>query len=177
MHFPLFIIFKNTAQIINMKHLFLVFLLTILSINSFAQRKKVEIKTDEIIIPLNKEIKINAEEKNGKFSNFKLISETKIEEPIDMMETLKKIEKKEIVSNEIDFKFSEANLMGSKLIILTTVQHFTKPIIFKAQIKIKGNNDYVETSIVPKGPNVFSVEQWRDEIESIILSNFKFDEK
>ncbi len=160
-----------------MKHLFLIFFFTFLSSKLLSQNEKVEIKNDEITIPINTELKINAEEKNGRLSNFNLMSESTIKEPIDMMATLEKIEKKEIFSNEIDFKFSEADFMGSKLIILTTVQHFTKPIIFKAKIKIKGSNNYTETSIVPKGPNVFSVEQWRDEIESIKLSNFKYDEK
>lgn len=67
--------------------------------------------------------------------------------------------------------------MGSKLIILTTLQHFTKPIIFEAKIRLKGTEKYIETSIVPKGSNVFSVEQWNDDIDSIIISNLKFDEK
>lgn len=160
-----------------MKHTFLILFTIFLSIKSFAQNEKVEIKNEEITIPINTELKISAEEKSGKFSNFNLISESKIKEPINMMATFEKIEKKEIFSNEIDFKFSEADFMGSKLIILTTVQHFTKPIIFKAKIKVKGNNSYTETSIVPKGPNVFSVEQWRDEIQSIKLSSFKYVEE
>jgi hypothetical protein len=66
-----------------------------------------------------------------------------------MMSVLQKTEKK-IISNEIEFKFSKADFMGSKLIILTTLQHFTKPIIFEAKIRLKGTEKYIETSIVPK---------------------------
>ncbi len=155
----------------------LTFIALILSITSFAQNSKILIKSDELIIPINTEFKIRAKENNGKILNYELITESKISGPIDMMSVLQKTEKKEIISNEIEFKFSKAEFMGSKLIILTTLQHFTKPIIFEAKIRLKGTEKYIETSIVPKGSNVFSVEQWNDDIDSIIISNLKFDEK
>ncbi|KIA89088.1 hypothetical protein [Kaistella jeonii] len=157
-----------------MKYSFYIFFTLLLSFKIQAQNEKSVAKNNEITIPIGTELKLNVKENNGKFSNFKIISESKITNPIDMMSTLEKIEKKEIVSDDIDFKFSQADFMGSKLVILTTVQNFTKPIIFKAKIRIKGNNEYVETSIVQKAPHVFSVEQWQDPIDSIILSDFKF---
>ncbi len=160
-----------------MKYSFLLFIALFLSIKSNAQNEKTAINNDEIKIPLNTELKIKVQEKKGKFSNFEIIDESKIKNPIDLMSVLEKIEKKEIISDEIEFKFSEADFMGSKLIILTTIQHFKQPIIFKAKIRIKGSEKYIETSIVPKAPNVFSVEQWRDDIDSIMLSDFKFDIK
>jgi hypothetical protein len=156
-----------------MKYLLLVLFTFFLSVKSYAQSDKTIIKDDEITVPLNTGLKISTQEKNGKFSDFEIITQSKIKSPINMMAVMEKIERKEIISDEIDFKFSEADFMGSKSIILTTVQHFTKPVIFKAKIRIKGNKNYVETSIVPKAPHVFSVEEWRDDIDSIILSDLK----
>jgi hypothetical protein len=127
----------------------LTFIALILSITSFAQNSKILVKSDELIIPINTEFKIRAKENNGKILNYELITESKISGPIDMMSVLQKTEKK-IISNEIEFKFSKADFMGSKLIILTTLQHFTKPIIFEAKIRLKGTEKYIETSIVPK---------------------------
>ena len=160
-----------------MKYSILAFLAISLSLNLFSQNQKVIIKDDKIIIPINTELKISTKEKKEKISNFEIKTESEIRELIDMMSVLGKIEKKEIISDEIDFKFSKADFMGSKIIILTTLQHYTKSIIFKAKIRIKGTENYVETSIVPKAPNVFSVEQWNDDIDSIILFDFRFDEK
>lgn len=156
-----------------MKYSVYIFFTLFFSFKITAQNQKSFVKNNEVTIPIGTELKLNLKESNGEFSNFKIISESKITKPINMMSTLKKIEKKEIVSDDIDFKFSQADFMGSKLVILTTVQNLNKPIIFKAKIRIKGNNDYLETSIVPKAPNIFSVEQWQDPVDSIILSDFK----
>ena len=138
-----------------------------------AQTQKLILKKNEITIPINTEFKISANMQGYQLSDFQLISQATIKTKLDMISMLEGIKKEEIISNEIEFKFAEADFMGSKIIVLTTVQHLKKPIIFKAKIKIKGKDDYFETSIVPKHPNVFSVEQWNDEIESIFLYDFK----
>ena len=89
-----------------------------------------------------------------------------------MMDALDSEEKKDVVSNEIEFKFCYADFMGSKLVVLTTVHHLESSMIFKAKIKINGSENYIETSIVTIHPNVLSIEQWQDEIDSIILYDF-----
>ncbi len=58
--------------------------------------------------------------------------------------------------------------------LLTVIHKLDKPIIYKARIKIKGRNGFLETSIHPCYPNVVSVEQWQDKIELIELYDFKF---
>lgn len=160
-----------------MKYLKLLFFVFLFGFTSFAQSQKSLVNNNELTIPINTELKLNIKENNGIFSNFTIVNESKIENPMDMMSVLQNTERKEINSDDIDFKFSEADFMGSKIYILTTVQHFKNPIIFKAKIRLKGSNNYIETSIVPKIPNVFSVEQWNDPLDSIILSDFKFTNK
>jgi len=157
-----------------MKNYFYFFFAFFFSVQIFSQNLK--ISNGEITIPINTELKITVQKINNKLSDFKLINESKIEKPINMIDALANITKKDIVSDEIEFKFSNADLMGSKIIILTTVQHLKSPITFKAKIKIKGGTKYYETSIVKKIPNVFSVEQWRDDIESVFLYDFKIAE-
>ncbi|WP_407483151.1 hypothetical protein [Elizabethkingia meningoseptica] len=144
----------------------------------FAQSQHIELKNDEITIPLHTEFVLGVKNEGGKLSDFKILKEKQIKETIDLMSVLKntgKKEKPQTVSNEIEFKFANAEMMTSKFIILTTVQHLKETISFKAKIRIKGSHQYMETSIVHKAPNVFSVEQWQDDIDSIILYDFKID--
>lgn len=157
-----------------MKHSLYLFLTLFFSIKICSQNLK--INNNEITIPINTELKISVKNIDNKLSDFKLINDSKIDKPINMMDALKNIDKKEIISDEIEIKFSNAELMNSKLIILTTLHHLTAPITFKAKIKIKGDRNYRETSIVKKIPNVFSVEQWQDDIDSIFLYDFKIAE-
>ena len=147
------------------------------SIGVLAQNSNVKLNNDEIIIPLNSEFKINVEINKDKLDNFKIINQSEVSEPIDMMKALENVEKKDTIANEINFKFCYADFMGSKLVVLTTVHHLENSIIFKAKIKIKGRTDYIETSIVDKHPNVYSIEQWQDEIETIILYDFQIIDK
>ena len=160
-----------------MKKSLLLLLSLLLSIQNFAQNQKAIIDNNKIIIPINTELKFNVKNNDGKLTDFELIDEAKIETPIDMMEVLKNAKRRDIISAEIDFKFSQADMMGSKIIVLTTLQHFTFPIIFKAKIRLKGKSDYIETSIVQVQPNVFSFEQWQNDIDSIILYDLKRVEK
>ena len=155
-----------------MKKQFLLIVIVLLSFEFSPKNSKLKVDNNQIVIPINKELKISVEINNGNLNNFKLISKSKVKKPIDMMKAFDNIEKEEIVSNEIEIKFCHADFMGSKMVVLKTVHHLEKPIIFKAKIKIKGRPDYIETSIVNKYPNVVSIEQWNDEIESIILFDF-----
>jgi hypothetical protein len=152
-----------------------ILILAILLMNTgiFAQKSKLNVENNEITIPLNIELKLRVEERDGKLENFQLINQSKVNKPIDMMNALDDLEKVEIISNEIDLKFCYADFLGSKIIVLTTIHHLEKPITFKAKIKIKGISEYIETSIVDIYPNVISIEQWQDEIESIFLYDFK----
>ena len=155
------------------KHTILILGILLLSTGFFVQKSKLKVDNNEITIPLNIELKISVEEKNGKLNDFKLLNQAKVKKPIDMMKALDNVEKKDIVSNEIELKFCYADFMGSKIVVLTTVHHLEKPITFKANIKIKGKSEYIETSVVDKYPNVFSIEQWQDEIETIVLYDFE----
>ncbi|MEN8122025.1 MAG: hypothetical protein ABFS35_16870 [Bacteroidota bacterium] len=149
----------------------------LMSITIFAQDSKLKVSPDEIKIPINTQIFISTKLNGSKIGDFKLLDQSKIKKPIDMMEAFDKIEKKDIVSNEMEFKFCHADFMGSKIVVLTTVHHLLKSMTFKAKIKIKGRNKHIETSIVTKHPNVFSIEQWQDDIESIILYDFEIVEE
>ena len=144
-----------------------------ISIAIFAQKSKLKIQNDSLELPINYKIKISAKIKDEKLYDFKLLKKQKVKRPTDMIKILDNEINKKIISKEIEFKFCYANFMGSRLVVLTTVHHLKNPIIYKAKIKIKGKKNYIETSIVTKYPNVFSVEQWQNEIESIILYDFK----
>lgn len=167
---PLGLIIKTR----NMKKQFILISgILLMSIGIFAQSSKLKVEKDEITIPLKLELKISVEVNDGKLNNFKILNQAKVKKSIDMMKALDNVEKKNIVSNEIELKFCYADFMGSKLVVLTTVHHLENSMTFKAKIKIKGRKDYVETSIETKHPNVFSIEQWQDEIESIVLYEFE----
>jgi hypothetical protein len=150
------------------------FLVITLSCNIvFSQEVDLKIGQDEIIIPVGTIIRISTKSDGSEIGNFKLLEKSIIEEPLDMWELMQSYERQEIVSDEIEFKFSQADFMGSKMTILTTVHHLEVPFTFDAKIRIRGRNDFIETSITYKHPNIFSVEQWHDDIDYIILRNFR----
>ena len=60
------------------------------------------------------------------------------------------------------------------MVVLTTFHHFERSLSFKAGIRIRGTDEYLETSIVPKYTEVFSVEQWFDDFDSIVLFDLHF---
>jgi len=156
-----------------MKKTILFLVITFGCIYLYSQEVDLIIASDEIMIPVGTLIKISAISDGSEIGNFELLEKSLIEDPVDMMELMGSYERQEIVSNEIELKFSQADFMGSKMIILTTVHHLEVAFIFDAKIRIRGRTDFIETSITPKHPNVFSVEQWRDDIDYIILSNFR----
>ena len=139
---------------------------------TFAQNLKLHIDSNEIIIPIGYEIKISVEQNDLKIEKFELLDKSEIEKPIDMMKALDEFERKDTISNEMEFKFCWADFGGSKIVVLTTVHHLEESMTFKAKIKIKGRKDYIKTSIVDKYPNAISIEQWQDDIESIMIYDF-----
>jgi hypothetical protein len=56
---------------------------------------------------------------------------------------------------------------------LTTKNPFSKDLKFRALARLKGRNDYFETSIVPVKSALFGVELWQDPIEELVLFEFK----
>ncbi len=145
----------------------------IVNVVTIAQNPKLKIGYNQITIPINTAFKISVEIKDGKLENFKLLNQTKVDKPADIINMFENVKKQDIISNEIEFSFCYGDFMGDKNIVLITINHLEKPITFKAKIKYKGTQKYKETSILDKYPNVLSIEQWQDEIESIILYDFK----
>lgn len=145
----------------------------LMCIRIIAQDTELKIDNEVITMPLNKEIRISADVEDGMLHNFKILNHAKVHKPIDMMKILDDVEKIDIKSNEIELKFCYANVLESQFVVLTVLHHLEKPIVFKAKIQLKGRKDYIETTIITKHPNVLSIEQWKDEIESIILFDFK----
>ncbi len=160
-----------------MKYSIFILLTLFLSLKSFAQSQKAAVKSNEITIPINTELKVNVKENNGMFSNFLISEESTIKNTIDLMSIVNNREIKKIAPGKIEFKFSKADYKGLKLTILSVFHQFKKPILFKAKIRIQGTKNYTETSVVPKSSGVISVEQWQDDIDSIVLYDFKFYEK
>lgn len=56
---------------------------------------------------------------------------------------------------------------------LTTKNPFPKDLKFRALMRLKGQKDYVETSIVPVKSGLFGIELWQDPIEELVLFEFK----
>jgi len=132
---------------------------------------------NEIEISIDHKITVSTKLNNTTINDLKLIKKVKIKKPLDALSHLENTKKKkEIISDKITFEFAHADFLGHPVIILTTLHHFEKAISFKAKIKIKDREDYIETSILTKHPNVISIEQWKDDIESIILYDFKLEE-
>jgi hypothetical protein len=65
-----------------------------------------------------------------------------------------------------------------KLFILVVQNRFPKGLRYRAAARLKGAEDFVETSVVRVGARLSSFESWDDPIEEIILFDFKLtDEK
>ncbi len=79
----------------------------------------------------------------------------------------------ETTDNSIEFTFSESEMMGNSIFTLLNIQKTGKTMNFKAKIKLKGTTIYQSTSIMPSSSNAASVEQWRDNIDSIFLYDFE----
>ena len=136
-----------------------------------AQEWRSEVGPDRISISLNTEIVVQVSED---LKDFKLLKESEVETALDVFGAMSTFERDEKYSEEIVFQFSEGDMLGSKITVLTTVHHLKRPITFKAKIKYRGSKKFVETSIVEKVQHAFSIEQWQDEIEQIILFDFQY---
>ncbi|WP_445431226.1 hypothetical protein [Chryseobacterium indoltheticum] len=152
------------------KFLSLFILLFIITINA---QERVLIKKLEITIPIGKKIILKPEFKKNKIINFELVSEENITEKKDMFDMLKNFKRDETKDNSIEFTFSESEMMGNSIFTLLNIQKTGKTMNFKAKIKLKGTTIYQSTSIMPSSSNAASVEQWRDNIDSIFLYDFE----
>ncbi len=148
----------------NINLLLLIFLISTPTL--FGQEPTI-VKKGKIIMPLKKELILKAQIKKEKIVKFEIIEEKDLTEPSEFMNAMK--DKPESF-DDIYIKFNTSDFG----ILLTVVHQLKKPIIYKAKIKIKGRQEFVETNIHPCFPNVISVEQWGDDIEKIELYDFKY---
>ncbi|MCD0456558.1 hypothetical protein LPB85_14015 [Chryseobacterium sp. LC2016-27] len=152
------------------KFLSLFILLFIITVNA---QERVLIKKSEITIPIGKKIILKPEFQKNRIINFELVSEENITEKKDMFDMLKNFKRDETKDNSIELTFSESEMMGNSIFTLLTIQKTGKTMNFKAKIKLKGTTIYQSTSIMPSSSNAASVEQWRDNIDSIFLYDFE----
>ena len=152
------------------KFLSLFILLFIITVNA---QERVLIKKSEITIPIGKKIILKPEFQKNRIINFELVSEENITEKKDMFDMLKNFKRDETKDNSIELTFSESEMMGNSIFTLLTIQKTGKTMNFKAKIKLKSTTIYQSTSIMPSSSNAASVEQWRDNIDSIFLYDFE----
>lgn len=150
--------------------LLFLFLITI----TLAQ-EKISLNKGEITIPIGKKVILKSELKNNKIITFELIQEQNMTDKPDIFKILKDFKKDVKTDNTIEFTFSEAEMMDTPVFVLMTIQKIGKKMSFKAKIRLKGTSDYRSTSIMPALNNVNSVEQWKDNIDSIILYDFELE--
>jgi hypothetical protein len=149
-----------------MKTNFIIFIFLISTLTVFGQ-EQTKIQKGKIFIPIKKELNLKAQIKKEDIVEFEILEEKDLSQPSEFITSM---EEKPESFDDIYIKFNKSDFG----ILLTVIHKFENPIIYKAKIKIKGQQDLVETSIHPCYPNVISVEQWRDEIEKIELYDFKY---
>jgi hypothetical protein len=66
---------------------------------------------------------------------------------------------------------------GAKIVSLITRHPFPKTLVFRALIRLQGEKEYKETSIVPVGKGLAGGESWSDPVEEIVLFDFKLSDK
>ena len=108
---------------------------------------------DKVTIAVGKKLVVKFEQKGDALSNPKVV-----EKAADMSTT-----------PTPTFDFTQ---MGDNL-ILSTKNPFPKDLKFRALGRLKGREDYFETSIVPVKSGLFGIELWQDPIEELILFDFK----
>lgn len=151
------------------KFLSIVSLLLILIIQA---QEKVALNKGEITIPIGKKILLKPEIKNNKIISFEVNKEENIPEKVDFFDVLHKYKKDNVKDNSIELLFCEGHLMGSPIFTLNVIQKTGKKMMFKAKIRLKGTSSYQSTSIMPAISNSAHMEQWKDNIDSIILYDF-----
>ena len=137
------------------------------------QENFASISQDTILIPIGTEITIQVDTTNINLKNFKILSQSIVEKPIELTRSYYLQNPKSKRKDVIELTFCYANIMQSKKVVLNTRHLFGDLLIFKARIKYKGSNEFVETSIVEELPYIISTELWQSDIEIIELSNFK----
>lgn len=138
-------------------------------------QEKTALKKGEITIPIGKKILLKPEIKNNKINNFEIVKEENINEKVDFFDMLHHFKKDGVKDNSIELLFSEGQLMGAPIFVLNTIQKTGKKMVFKAKIRLKGSSSYQPTSITPSVSNTAHMEQWKDNIDSIILYDFELN--
>ncbi|WP_267406071.1 MULTISPECIES: hypothetical protein [unclassified Chryseobacterium] len=138
-------------------------------------QEKISLDKDEITIPIGKKVLLKPQIKNDKIIHFEIVKEENLAEKIDLFDMMENFKKDNIKDNSIEFTFSEAKMMTSSIYALLTIQKTGKKMLFKAKIRFKGDSQYHSTSILPSASNSSHVEQWQDNIDSIILYDFELN--
>jgi len=138
-------------------------------------QEKITVNKGEITIPIGKKILLKPEIKGNTINNFEVIKEENSTEKIDFFDLLHHFKKDDIKDNSIELLFSEAQMMGSPIFSLVIIQKTGKKMMFKAKIRLKGSSSYQSTSIMPAVSNAAHMEQWKDNIDSIILYDFELN--
>jgi hypothetical protein len=150
-------------------------LLSLFLIIIIQAQEKISLNKGEIMIPIGKKILLKPQFKNDKIINFEIVKEENITEKTDLFDMMENFKKDDIKDNSIEFTFSEAKMMTSSVYALLTIQKTGKKMTFKAKIRLKGDSQYHSTSILPSASNSSHVEQWQDNIDSIILYDFELN--
>jgi hypothetical protein len=140
---------------------------------SLCQEQIATISNDTILIPIGTELTIQVDTTDINLKNFKILNQSKVAKPIELTRSFYSQNPKNKIKDVIEFTFSYANVMQSKKIVLNTRHLFSDILIFKARIKYRGRDKFVETSIMQELPYIISTELWQSDIEVIELSNFK----
>jgi hypothetical protein len=61
--------------------------------------------------------------------------------------------------------------------LLATKNPFKKDLKFRALARLKGRQEYFETTIVPVKSGLFGIEHWQDPIEELVLFEFALVEE
>jgi len=75
-------------------------------------------------------------------------------------------------SNTISISFTIEDFGGTNAAILKLNNPFNRQLSYKAKIKNPKTKKYEETNVLAIYPHIFSMEEWPDNIESIILYDF-----
>ena len=110
---------------------------------------------DKVTIDLGKKLVVRFDQKGDALSNPKVVEKAGDGPP----------------TPSFDFR-----KMGDNL-ILTTKNPFPKDLTFRALARLKGREDYFETSIVPVKSGLLSFELWQDPIEELVLFDFKLTDE
>lgn len=138
-------------------------------------QEKITLNKGEITLPIGKKVLLKPEIKNNTISKFKIAKEENITEKIDFFDMLRNYKKDDVKDNSVELLFSEGQLMGAPIFVLNVIQKTGRNMIFKAKIRLKGSSSYQSTSITPSVSNTAHMEQWKDNIDSIILYDFELN--